>query len=94
MESHFHGACGETFQEIDRKGLEKIAAYEAAHGITTIIPTISGSSEAVMDCDVEAVVKGHAGREPPAVLSYAEFMWEGPFLSPLPVGGAHRGKRT
>ena len=58
VESHFHGACGETFQEIDRKGIEKIAAYEAAHGITTIIPTISGAPEAVMDSSVEAVGTG------------------------------------
>lgn len=88
VESHFHGACGETFQEIDRKGIEKIAAYEAAHGITTIIPTISGAPEAVMDSSVEAVGKVmREGNTGGAVIRGIHV--EGPFLS-VACRGAHR----
>lgn len=80
VESHFHGAVGEDFHEADREGIRKIAAYEAAHGITTIIPTISSSRDAVVEYSLrtvgEAIREGNTGGS-----AIRGIHLEGPFLS-------------
>ncbi len=80
VESHFHGAVGEDFHEADQEGIRKIAAYEAAHGITTIIPTISSSRDAVVEYSLrtvgEAIREGNTGSS-----AIRRIHLEGPFLS-------------
>ncbi|MCI9142003.1 MAG: N-acetylglucosamine-6-phosphate deacetylase, partial [Lachnospiraceae bacterium] len=39
IDIHSHGAVGHDFSDGNMEGLEKILAYEYAHGITTYCPT-------------------------------------------------------
>lgn len=55
VESHFHGAVGEDFHEADQEGIRKIAAFEAARGITTIIPTLASASDEVLGYSLKSI---------------------------------------
>lgn len=48
IDVHFHGNSGEDFSVTDQKGLTKIAAYLAKHGITSFAPASMTMPEAVL----------------------------------------------
>ena len=41
IDTHFHGALGNCFGRTDASGIRTVAAFEAAQGITSIIPAVS-----------------------------------------------------
>ncbi|MCI8554894.1 MAG: N-acetylglucosamine-6-phosphate deacetylase [Clostridiales bacterium] len=85
IDTHFHGALGNLFGTAGPEGIREVAAFEAAHGITAIIPAISTApEEALLTAirDFRAVMASGSGG---ARLEGIHL--EGPFLSMKHRGG-------
>lgn len=79
IDIHLHGALGQDFSDGERRSVEKIAEYEAFHGITTMVPTTMSLPEKTL---------GKAIREIAAVKNNSEMRadiagiyLEGPFMA-------------
>ncbi|MGI6653692.1 MAG: N-acetylglucosamine-6-phosphate deacetylase [Christensenellales bacterium] len=85
VDTHFHGALNEDFRTASAEAIGRIAAYEAAHGIATIVPAISAAPDAVafpaLEHLAEAIESGTGGAR------IAGIHMEGPFLSERYRGG-------
>lgn len=79
IDIHLHGAVGEGFSDGDVKAVEKIAEYEAFHGITTMMPTTMSMPEKELSRVVKAIgsVKNKNGVQ----ADIAGIYLEGPFMS-------------
>lgn len=93
IDIHSHGAVGHDFSDGDMEGLEKILAYEYAHGITSYCPTSMTIEKEELRKIFREMGKfsqaqeGHQGEAP---MSYvAGINMEGPFLDAAKKG-AHR----
>lgn len=82
VDIHFHGAVGCDFCDASEKGLQKIAAYEAANGILAICPATMTYSEDILGniMDTAAAWKNQVGAE------LVGINMEGPFLNPQKAG--------
>ena len=45
IDTHFHGALGNCFGRTDPAGIRDVAAFEARHGVTAIVPAISATTD-------------------------------------------------
>lgn len=87
IDIHSHGAVGHDFSDGNIEGLEKILAYQYAHGITSYCPT-------TMTLPRERLLKIFHGIRDCEVNSLSRIVginMEGPFLD-LAKKGAHRGE--
>ncbi len=92
VDIHFHGAAGHDFSNGDPAGLDVIAAYEAAHGITAICPAVMTLPEEKLNAamDNAASFCYSAGLAAPKKNSLKADLvginLEGPFISPKKAG--------
>ena len=83
IDVHFHGCMGEDFSDGSEKAIETIAKYQAAHGITAIVPaTMTLPEEDLMK--IMETAGRYQGTEDGAIL--AGINMEGPFISPNKKG--------
>ncbi len=84
VDIHLHGAAGYDVCHADEKELERIAEYEACHGILAICPTTMSYSEEILgkiiDKTRKYVDKPHHGAD------IVGLHMEGPFISPERAG--------
>lgn len=78
VDIHLHGAVGKDFSDGDVKSVEKIAEYEAFHGITTIMPTTMSQQEKELTKTIKAIADYKNGKDRADV---AGIYLEGPFMS-------------
>ena len=78
IDIHLHGAVGKDFSDGDVKGIEKIAEYEAFHGITTIMPTTMSQKEKDLEKTIKAIT---AYKNTGDKADVAGIYLEGPFMS-------------
>lgn len=78
VDIHLHGAVGRDFSDGDVKSVEKIAEYEAFHGITTIMPTTMSQQEKELTKTIKAITEYKNGKDRADV---AGIYLEGPFMS-------------
>lgn len=96
VDIHFHGAVGHDFCNATPEELEKIAAYEAEHGILAICPATMSYSEEILGniMDMARVYKKRQDTVNPAQYTenpviYADLVgihMEGPFISRKKAG--------
>lgn len=79
IDIHLHGCVGKDFSDGNAESIEKIAEYEAYHGITTIMPTTMSLKEKDLIKSIKAIAsyknKSESGAE------VAGIYLEGPFMS-------------
>lgn len=82
IDIHFHGCKNADFCDADPEGIQKIADYELAEGITTIVPATMTLSEDelvnIMETADQAVLNGGS--------KFAGINMEGPFISAAKKG--------
>lgn len=78
VDIHLHGAVGKDFSDGDVKSVEKIAEYEAFHGITTIMPTTMSQQEEELTKTIKAIADYKNSKDRADV---AGIYLEGPFMS-------------
>jgi N-acetylglucosamine-6-phosphate deacetylase len=79
IDIHLHGAVGQDFSDGSAKAVEKIAEYEAFHGITTIMPTTMSIPSKELEKAVKAIASVKNNKETQA--DVAGIYLEGPFMS-------------
>lgn len=79
IDIHLHGAVGQDFSDGNAKAVEKIAEYEAFHGITTIMPATMSIPEKELGKAVKAISSVKNNKEMQADI--AGIYLEGPFMS-------------
>ncbi len=79
IDIHLHGAVGQDFSDGVVKAVEKIAEYEAFHGITTIMPTTMSLPEKDLAKAVKAIASVKNKKEIRADI--AGVYLEGPFMA-------------
>ena len=84
IDIHTHGSAGYDFLDGTEEAYFGAAKFQAMHGATTIIPTITSGSKADMKEAVEAFIKvkemDHDGADMPGL------HMEGPYFSPVQSG--------
>lgn len=91
VDIHFHGAVGYDFCNATPEGLEKIAAYEAEHGILAICPATMSYSEEILG-NIMDKIRAYKKQQDAATLSQSPegtairadlvgIHMEGPFIS-------------
>ena len=78
IDLHLHGAVGMDFSDGDVKGIEKIAEYEAFHGITAIMPTTMSQKEKDLEKTIKSIT---AYKNTGDKADVAGIYLEGPFMS-------------
>ena len=82
IDSHFHGCMGYDFCDGTTEALEAICRYEAANGVTGIVPATMSLEEECLESIVGAAASFTAGQAAP---EDGSVLWgihmEGPFLS-------------
>lgn len=86
IDIHSHGAVGHDFSDGNMEGLEKILAYEYAHGITTYCPTSMTIDREELERIFEQMGDFSEGEQ---MAHIAGINMEGPFLD-ASKKGAHR----
>lgn len=82
VDIHLHGCAGHDFSDADAAGIDAMAAYQAANGVTAILPTTMTLPE---DALAAACVRiAQAGSQAGAQI--AGIHLEGPFVSPNRLG--------
>lgn len=84
MDTHIHGFGGFSVDDTDYKSILKMSELLALYGVTSFIPTIGACEEAQMIARIKAIIKAK-GREKGAKILGIHL--EGPFLSPIRIGG-------
>ncbi len=79
IDIHLHGAVGQDFSDGSAEAVEKIAEYEAFHGITTIMPTTMSIPPKELEKAVKAIAAVKNSKEMQA--DVAGIYLEGPFMS-------------
>lgn len=79
IDIHLHGAVGQDFSDGTTKAVEKIAEYEAYHGITTIMPTTMSMPLKELEKVVKSIATVKNSKEKQA--DVAGIYLEGPFMS-------------
>lgn len=90
VDTHIHGAVGETFLEFNDNAIKKICAFEASQGTTSLVATLSAAPEEIMKSAVVNLVKESKKRDD----NEAKLMGihlEGPFFA-TEFKGAHLPK--
>ena len=85
VDIHTHGAAGADFSDGDEAGLCQMAAYEAAHGVTTFLPTSMTLPFAVLSKAFRAARALHDAPKP-GLARVPGVHAEGPFLSEAKKG--------
>ena len=85
IDVHFHGNSGEDFSVTDQKGLTKIAAYLAKHGITSFAPASMTMPEAVLKAAYENAAL-FRDIQPDGTSRIIGINMEGPFFSSAKKG--------
>lgn len=85
IDTHMHAAVGETFIDFTPETAEKICAFSAKHGTTTLIPTLSAAREEKMISAIKYIV-GASKNAMPKCAKILGIHLEGPFLSPERIG--------
>lgn len=78
IDIHLHGAAGCDFSDGDVKSVERIAEYEAFHGITTIMPTTMSQQEKELEKTIKSIAS-YTNQSKGA--DVAGIYMEGPFMS-------------
>ncbi len=89
VDTHMHGAVGESFLEVKEGSASTICEFEAKNGTTTLVPALSAAVEEKMTAaikDICAVAKKQEGEA-----KLLGIHLEGPFFS-LKYKGAHLPK--
>lgn len=85
IDTHFHGALGNCFGRTGADGICKIAAFEATQGVTSIVPTISATTDGNVFSSIQSfrsvMESGSGGARVEGI------HLEGHFLSPEYRGG-------
>lgn len=79
IDIHLHGAMGQDFSDGKRRSVEKIAEYEAFHGITTMVPTTMSLPEKTLGKAIREIVAVKNNSEMRADI--AGIYLEGPFMA-------------
>ena len=85
VDTHIHGAAGVDFSVADVSEIEKVARYEAEHGVTVIFPTTLTMTEDRLQRAMEQFRKYLDG-DHEGVASIEGLHMEGPFFSKLHAG--------
>lgn len=85
IDTHFHGALGNCFGRTDASGIRTVAAFEAAQGITSIIPAVSATADENIFASLAAVQEAMSA--PTGGARVEGIHLEGPFLSKNYRGG-------
>lgn len=95
IDVHSHGAVGYDFSDGDTEGLEKILAYEYAHGITSYCPTSMTIEKEelrkIFDGGIQPFMEDGDRHGKKGLSHVAGINMEGPFLD-ASKKGAHREK--
>lgn len=86
VETHMHGAMGETFLDFKPETAEVICRFEAKNGTTTLVPALSAATQEKMLAAVKNLAMAVA--EEPTGAKLLGIHLEGPFFS-LKYKGAH-----
>ena len=97
IDIHSHGAVGHDFSDGNIEGLQKILAYQYAHGITSYCPTTMTLPRerllkiflSIRDCETN--IENRENISERNLSRIAGINMEGPFLDPTKKG-AHRGE--
>ena len=97
IDIHSHGAVGHDFSDGNIEGLQKILAYQYAHGITSYCPTTMTLPRerllkiflSIRDCETN--IENRENISERNLSRIAGINMEGPFLDPAKKG-AHRGE--
>jgi len=87
IDTHMHAAVGETFIDFTPETAEKICAFSAKHGTTTLIPTLSAAREEKMISAIKYIV-GASKNAMPKCAKILGIHLEGPFFAQK-YKGAH-----
>ncbi len=84
IDLHFHGCIGADFCDGSREALEKISAYEASVGVTTIAP----ATMTLPTAELEQILANAAEyrKNPAPGADIVGINMEGPFISPAKKG--------
>ena len=83
IDIHLHGCLGHDFCNTDIRGIEKMARYQAANGVTAICPTTMTLPEGQL---IPACERISAYRSPGGGAELAGIYLEGPFISQSKLG--------
>ena len=87
IDTHMHGAVGESFIEFNNDTYEKIASYEAYMGTTSLVPALSAAQqEKLLNC-IE-YMKSFSDKDIDNCAALRGIHMEGPFFS-IKYKGAH-----
>jgi predicted amidohydrolase len=56
IDTHLHGAVGESFLNTTMEGIRKIAVFEAEQGVTAITPTISSATDERTEAAMRVII--------------------------------------
>lgn len=88
IDTHMHGAMGQSFIDFNESTYSTIASYEASVGTTTIVPTLSAApTPKLLDC-IEYLTKFY-NFDVENCASMAGIHLEGPYFSTI-YRGAHK----
>ncbi len=87
IDTHMHAAVGETFIDFSSETAEKICAFAAKNGTTTLIPTLSAAREEKMTSAIEYIVDA-SKKVMPKCAKISGIHLEGPFFAQK-YKGAH-----
>ena len=87
IDTHMHSAVGKTFIDFDDETYEKITAFEAKNGTTSLVPAISAAPKAKLFKCIE-YMKGLSEREDEGCAKVYGMHLEGPFFAEK-YKGAH-----
>ncbi|HHY24443.1 MAG TPA: N-acetylglucosamine-6-phosphate deacetylase [Clostridiaceae bacterium] len=85
IDTHLHGAVGESFLNTTMEGIRKIAVFEAEQGVTAITPTISSATDERTEAAINTVCSVIKTETNGAKITGINL--EGPFLSKNRRGG-------
>lgn len=86
VDIHFHGCVGQDFCDGTVEAIEKITAYEASVGVTSVCPATMTLPEETLATVMHAAATYKEAERHPGCASLAGINMEGPFISPAKKG--------
>jgi N-acetylglucosamine-6-phosphate deacetylase len=84
VESHVHGAGGDSFGDADAEGVRRICRARAEHGTTCLVASVWGAGEEQLLATTRVIAQ--VRREEPVGARLAGIHLEGPYLNPQYAG--------